>query len=184
MVKFRTLGISDRPCVGFLACIMLAVGGLQIMVTPAGAQTQQAPIATAPSVDQMALARLIWATMAAIQQANESGNYSVLRDISAPGFQAANDAAKLGQIFANLRATGLDLSNTLLLAPTYRSQPRMVRADMLQVQGFFGLRPTAINFELLYQYVAGRWRLFGVSIAPDAMDTGTAPQKPAGTKPK
>jgi hypothetical protein len=46
-----------------------------------------------------------------------------------------------------------------------------VQPDVLRVQGYFGLRPTAINFELFYQWVQGRWRLFGVSISPASIAT-------------
>jgi hypothetical protein len=148
---------------------------------PHSAQAQQPALQTAApaaALDQMQLSKLVWSTMIAVENANQSGNYSVLRDIAAPGFQANNDAAKLAQIFANLRASGTDLSNTLLLAPSFRSQPRMVQADMLQLQGFFGLRPTAINFELLYQWSGNKWRLFGVSISPAPM-AATQPPQPA-----
>ena len=69
--------------------------------------------------------------------------------------------------------------------------------QMLPTLGpFTGLRPTAINFDLFYQWVGGKWRLFGVSIAPsqiasiqpgfDAPPPQKAPvvTKPAPTKPK
>ncbi len=131
---------------------------------------------------------MIWSTMAAVDHANLAGNYSVLRDLAAPGFQINNDSAKLAEIFAALRASRTDLSNTLLLAPTYRAAPAMVQPDVLRVQGAFGLRPTAINFELYYQWVGGRWRLFGVSITPASIATqqpGAAPTpQPQPPKPQ
>jgi hypothetical protein len=158
------------------------------LVLPQASLAQQRPpaAASAPAaaLDQMQLAKLVWGTMLAVEQGNQSGNYSVLRDIAAPGFQTNNDAAKLAQIFANLRASGMDLSNSLLLAPTFRSQPRMVQADMLQLQGSFGLRPTAINFDLLYQWSNGKWRLFGVAIAPAPMTGAEAPPQPAPPQPR
>jgi hypothetical protein len=152
---------------------------------PVSAQAQQPAPQPAPAaaLDQMQLSKLVWSTMIAVDQANQSGNYSVLRDIAAPGFQANNDAAKLAQIFANLRATGIDLSNTLLLAPSFRTQPRMAQAYMLQLNGFFGLRPTAINFELLYQWSGNRWRLFGVAIAPAPMAGAAPAPAPQAQKP-
>ena len=112
------------------------------------------------------LNKLVWSTMAAVDHANQAGNYSVLRDLAAPGFQINNDSARLATIFADLRASRIDLSNTLLLAPTLTATPSVVSPGVLRVQGFFGLRPTAIGFDLHYQWHAGRWKLFGVSIAP------------------
>ncbi len=124
------------------------------------------------------LARLIWATMAAVGQANETGNYSVLRDLSAPGFQAANDQSKLTQIFAGLRASGIDLTTTLLATPVYRVPPRMAQPGLLQVAGTFGLRPQSVNFEMLYQWSGGKWRLFGVAVVPIATASLPAPTVP------
>jgi hypothetical protein len=66
----------------------------------------------------------------------------------------------------SLRQSGIDLSNTLLLTPTFSAPPKIVSPTVMQLRGFFGLRPTAIAFDLVYEWSAGRWRLFGVSIAP------------------
>lgn len=123
--------------------------------------------------------------MAAIDHANLAGNYSVLRDLSAPNFQVLNDSARLTAIFSSLRATGIDLSNALLLTPTLTAAPRLPQRDVMELRGYFGLRPTAINFEIYYQWVAGRWRLYGVGITPASLSSalpGAAPppsQNPA-----
>ncbi len=151
-----------------------------IAAQPAIAQ-QAAPVAapaTAPMPSEIELARLVWSTMAAVGQANETGNYSVLRDLSAPGFQAANDQSKLTQIFAGLRTSGIDLSVTLLATPIYRAPPRMAQPGLLQLTGTFGLRPQSVNFEMLYQWIGGKWRLFGVAIVPIATATLPAPVTP------
>jgi hypothetical protein len=147
-----------------------------LFATPVLAQSapQPAPLAAAPMPSEMELARLVWSTMAAVGQANDTGNYSVLRDLAAPGFQAANDQAKLTQIFAGLRASGIDLSITLLAVPIYRTAPRMTQPGMIQMAGTFGLRPQSVNFEMLYQWSSGKWRLFGVAISP----VGAAPAPP------
>jgi len=151
---------------------------------PGQALAQQQPgIAPPPSPmpvpNELELAKLIWSTMAAVDHANISGNYSVLRDLSAPAFQINNDAARLAKIFESLRAANVDLSNTMLLAPTYRTAPVILSPDVLHVQGYFGLRPTAIGFDLYYQWLQGRWRLYGVQIVPATManiQPGAAPE--------
>lgn len=156
---------------------------LAIMATPASARQGQAapqqaqlpagtnvpPVAAAPVPGEMELAQLIWSTMVMIEQANASGNYTVLRDNSATGFQINNDPAKLAQIFAGLRSTRIDLSTTLLTAPRYTAPPRQLRADVFQVQGYFPLRPRTVVFDLAFQWQNGRWRLFGVSVEPRVM---------------
>lgn len=119
-----------------------------------------------PIPDALELNKLVWSTIAAVDDANKAGNYSVLRDLSAPAFQQQNDSARLAQIFQSLRESGVDLSNALLLAPTFGATPQIAQPGVLHVQGFFGLRPTAIAFNLYYQWSGGRWRLYGVSISP------------------
>ena len=131
--------------------------------------TSAPPISTQPVPGELELSKLLWSTMVAIDQANQSGNYSVLRDISAPGFQINNDPTALANIFQGVRNARIDLSNALLVAPTYTSAPRIFEGDVLQVQGFFGLRPTMVQFDFQYQWFQGRWRLFGVSIRPAPM---------------
>ena len=162
---------------GRSVAVVAAAGGL-LMPFAAPAQTafQSAPALTPPPSprpvpNELELAKLIWSTMAAVDHANQAGNYSVLRDLSAPAFQMENDPAKLAKIFESLRSSNVDLSNTMLLAPTYASAPVVLVGDVLHVKGYFGLRPTAIGFDLYYQWLQGRWRLYGVSIVPASIAT-------------
>lgn len=125
-----------------------------------------APVAARPVPDQLQLAKLLWSTMAAIDHANKSGNYSVLRDTSSTGFQINNDPARLAGVFAAIRASRIDLSNTLLVPPSYLQAPQQLQADVFRVQGVFNLRPIAIGFDMFFQWERGEWRLFGVDIRP------------------
>ncbi len=86
--------------------------------TTVSAQAAPPPPSIQPVPTELELAKLIWGTMVAVEQANVSGNYSVLRDMASPSFQQLNDPSRLAQIFADIRASRIDLSNTLLLAPT------------------------------------------------------------------
>jgi hypothetical protein len=155
---------------------------LALAAVPAFAQAPAATAAQAvPTLEQQELLKLIWATMTAVDQANRTGNYSVLRDLAAPGFQAANDQAKLTAIFANLRASGVDLSNTLLLAPSYRVPPQLVQPGLVRAQGAFGMRPNAISFDVAYQWSGGQWKLFAIGVSPVSMPTQQA--APVATQP-
>ncbi|MCH2487240.1 MAG: hypothetical protein MK010_05810 [Erythrobacter sp.] len=111
-----------------------------------------------------------------MDHANRSGNYSVLRDISAQGFQINNTAAQLAQVFAGLRNLQVDLSNALLIPPTYTVAPQLVQEDVFRVQGVFQMRPISIGFDFYYQWEQGMWKLVGVDIQPLEMATGT-PQR-------
>ncbi len=152
--------------------VKIAVAMLLLSSPGTSALAQQSttpPLAAMPVPSELDLAKMIWSTLAALDHANQSGNYSVLRDLSAPGFQSANNPSQLSNIFSALRESRLDLSNALLLAPTYSAAPAVSSDNILDVRGFFGLRPTAVSFQLQYQWVGGRWRLFGVAINPATM---------------
>jgi hypothetical protein len=65
----------------------------------------------------------------------------------------------------------------LLVAPLFRAPPRLIQPGLLQVQGSFPLRPVALDFEILYQWTGGQWRMFGVAISTGRLPTepGVAP---------
>ena len=124
-------------------------------------------VAQAPrpaQIDRNGVLILIRSTLLALQQANETGNYTVLRDLGAPGFQQANTAARLGDIFANLRTRKLDLSGVTVLDPQLTLLPQIEANGTMHMAGFFPSVPEQINFELLYAPVEGRWRPFGISV--------------------
>jgi hypothetical protein len=145
----------------FAACLAAAAA-------PGAAQTPvPAPAANQAAVpDPIVINKLVWSAMAALDQANQTGNYSVLRDMGAPSFQTNNSAATLGGIFQALRAQQVDLGYTLLVAPNFQFPPAIVQGGLLRVRGTFPLRPAAIGFDLLFQNISGQWRIFGIAVAP------------------
>lgn len=115
--------------------------------------------------------------MAAIDQANRTGNYSVLRDLGSPSFQANNNAAALAGIFATLRQPQVDLSDTFVVSPTFEFPPTIVQPGVLRMRGAFNLRPVGYRFDLLFEWNQG-WRLHGVAVAPVMMGAPAAPAAP------
>lgn len=130
--------------------------------TTAG-QQGQAPLP--PGIpDGYKLNLLIRTTVIAVNQANKTGNYSVLRDLAAPGFQSVNNPAQLAEIFSDLRKKNLDLSPVLFYQPKFTSRPMLLPNGMLRVSGLFPSRPQQVTFDLIFEQVQGDWRLYGVSI--------------------
>src|SRR6516164_6355559 len=68
-------------------------------------------------METVQLITLIKSTIMAVQHANQTGNYSVLRDLGSPVFRECFDQARLTAVFANLRSRGVSLSPVLFLAP-------------------------------------------------------------------
>jgi hypothetical protein len=106
---------------------------------------------------------LIRSALIALDQGNKTGNYTVLRDLGAPGFQT-NTAARLAEIFAAQRRDNIDLSGVAVLDPQLTILPQIESNGMLRMAGFFPSVPTQVNFELMYAPVNGQWRLFGISV--------------------
>ena len=128
---------------------------------PAAASGQDAPV---PSAD--ALIVLLRTTLIALNQANLTGNYSVLRDLSSPAFQASNSDADLALIFAPLRGQRLDFSAVVTITPQLTKGPEITPQGLLHLGGSFAMQPVAVNFEMLFQWSNGSWRLFGISVNP------------------
>ncbi|WP_441238468.1 hypothetical protein [Bradyrhizobium sp. 930_D9_N1_4] len=145
---------------------------------PPSAQQQAA--AKPANIDRNGVLMLIRSTLLALDQANKTGNYTVLRDLGAPGFQA-NTAARLAEIFAKQRGDKLDLSGVAVIDPQLSLLPQIEPNGLLHMAGFFPSVPSQVNFELLFAPVDGQWRVFGVSLSvgQSAPVAPPAPEAPA-----
>lgn len=132
------------------------------------------------NIDRNGILILVRSALLAVDQANKTGNYSVLHDLGAPGLQANTDA-QLAEIFASQRKQGLDLAGVAVLEPQLTLLPQIETNGMLHMAGFFPSVPLRLNFELLFAPADHQWKLFGISVdlgnnSPQAPD---APQAPA-----
>ena len=144
---------------------------------PAWAQTRP-PQVTMPDAEKIVL--LVRTTLITLNDALQTGNFTVLRDIAAPGFREANTAARLAQTFSDLSRKNIDLSAVTVITPQLTEPPSLDREKgMLRLKGYFPGEPVQINFELLYEAVDGRWRLFGLSVQPSS-SSKTPPQTSDG----
>ena len=111
---------------------------------------------------------LVRDALAAVNHANWTGNYTVLRDFASPNFAAANDPARLSNIFSAARAARLDLFPAMVIAPVFTQGQVIDDGRRLRLSGFVPVEPGPIRFDLIFEPVDGRWRLFGVSVGQDA----------------
>jgi hypothetical protein len=142
------------------------------MVAAASAPAEEAKPA---QIDRNGVLVLIRSTLIALDQANKTGNYTVLRDLGSPAFQV-NTAAHLGDIFASQRRDKLDLSGVAALDPQLTLLPQIEANGMLHMVGLFPSVPSQLKFELLYAPVDGQWRLYGLSVS--LAQSGPAPPQP------
>ena len=166
--------------------VLMFAAAMAVSLSTAHAQQ---PLAQAPKpaqIDRNGVIILIRSSLLALDQANKTGNYTVLRDIGAPGFQS-NSAARLGEIFAKLRNDNLDLSGVAVIDPQLSLLPQIEANGMMHMAGFFPSVPTQVNFDLLFAPVNGQWRLFGISVsigqaAPAAPPPPEPPPAPVAQK--
>ncbi len=107
---------------------------------------------------------LVRSTLSALNDANRTGNYTVLRDLAAPSFQAAHSPADLAQIFADLRRNQIDLAAAALIAPRINPTPAAEKGQPLQLAGHLATEPRRIVFDLRFEAIGGHWRLSGLSV--------------------
>jgi hypothetical protein len=127
---------------------------------------------------------LIRSTLLTLNDANRSGNYTVLRDLAAPSFQSSNTAADLALIFSDLRRRNFDLYGAALLAPQLTAVPVLDQKGMLRLTGYIPTQPLQINFDLLFEAVNNQWRLFGISVATPETAMGRPQAQAAPEEPK
>src|SRR5262249_43775661 len=92
-------------------------------------------------IDRNGVLILIRSTLLALDHANKTGNYTVLRDLGSPGFQT-NTAARLAEIFATQRKDNIDLSGALVLEPQLTVLPQIEANGLMHMAGFFPSVPT------------------------------------------
>jgi hypothetical protein len=107
---------------------------------------------------------LIRSTLLTLNDANRSGNYTVLRDLAAPAFQARNSSADLSILFADLRRRNIDLYAVAVMAPQLTASPILDEQKMLHIDGLFATSPMQIKFNLIFENNANQWRLIAISV--------------------
>jgi hypothetical protein len=152
---------------------------------PKGAQSSPpATPAPQPQVSVEQVLYLVRSTLLTLNDANRSGNYTVLRDLAAPGFQAKNTAADLAQAFVDLRRRKFDLFGVALVTPQLTAAPTIDGNGRLLLSGVFLTRPQQIKFDLMFEVDAGQWKLFGIAVAtPEAPPLEAQPQQAPNQQP-
>jgi len=161
---------------------VLPVPGLlaQAPVTPiavAETSTQQLP-------DAYKLNMLIRTTLIALSQANQTGNYSVLRDLGTPQFQASNTDARLGEIFATLRNRSIDFSPILFFDPKLVRPAAIQPNGMLRMTGYIDTRPERVLFDMGFEHVNNQWRLSAIIVDMQTPPAAAAQAPKAAAKEK
>jgi hypothetical protein len=141
---------------------------------PSAKPTVQAGL---PNPDNMLL--LIRTSLLTLNDAIQTGNFTVLRDRLAPSVRDQNPAHQLYRVFARILEQRIDLRATAILTPEMTDVPAVDGNGRLSLKGVFRAPDgTGLSFHLLFEPTRGQWMLYGATV-----DTVTAPNV-AGAAPQ
>jgi hypothetical protein len=132
-----------------------------------------------PGVDYAIMEMMVKNALAALNHANLTGNYTVLRDLGTEKFRQRNSASDLANIFARFRSDRYDLSPILTVNPQYLQPPGEAEPGRLQLIGFFNTRPQIVQFAFVYERTASGWSLDEVAVGVSPADGAQAAPQPA-----
>lgn len=145
------------------------------------AQPQAPQIQTGP-IDRAGAFLLMRNALIALDQANKTNEYSVLRATASAAFQV-NSTGKLSEIFAAQRREGLNLAYAAILEPRWTVEPQIEASGMIHMAGTFEVSPLPVVFDLLFTQQNGQWLLFGISVGlVQPPPQAAAPAPPAAAK--
>lgn len=167
------------------SALAIVFGGWQMEAVAqdqAPAKFRSLPKPNASKVTGPEISMLIRTTLVALHQANQTGNYTVLRDLGANSFRTINNPVRLGNIYSKIREAGLDLSPAVLLDPFMTKAPLIDANQVLIIEGYFPTEPLNIIFKMGFRFEFENWRLLSLSVgAREAVAQPAGDTKKAGS---
>lgn len=147
---------------------------LALALVPAAAQAQNRPAPARPATSAAQPARpavqqqspipqaagllvLIKGSLIALNQANQTGNYTVLHALGSDGLRASTNPQNLAQSFAGFRQRNVDLSPAIFLDPQL-TRPAAIEGGRLHLVGAFPTQPFRITFDFWFEPSQGQWK--------------------------
>jgi hypothetical protein len=96
--------------------------------------------------------------------ANATGNYTVLSARSHPEFRQQVPAERLSQIFVAFRTNKINLAPLLVHKPVYTDGPKIDSMGILVANGYFDTRPWRSNFEFSWRRDGEQWLLWKINV--------------------
>jgi hypothetical protein len=182
--RFRPVGVLSMRVLRVRAAVcamMWALGAL-----PVAAQT--------PALDEPTVIILVRNVMLALAHANQTGNFSVFRDLGSAKFQQENSTVHLTDLYAGLRQNNIDLTPLAIVEPQFTRPVGLTPSGELRLTGLFPTTPYQVQFDMAFEPSADRWRISALAIqlatAPaaeaeaavpgDTVTTTVAPEPAAG----
>lgn len=132
--------------------------------------TRKTPVAAKPAAKQAATLSerqaiyVLRTAMKSLHDAFQTGNFTVFRDLAGPTLLSRYTAAQLGEHYARIRASKIDLASATLMAPKVTRAARIDGSDTVRVDGSIGTGPEQLNFSIIVEPQRGRWTYADIAI--------------------
>ncbi len=137
----------------------------QLGEPPPVLQNPPAPPRTAPAVpESLVLEALVKNTLATLNDANRTNNYTVMHAMGHPDFRATASVEELARNFAVFRQRQIDFAYVLSYRPNYTEGPAIGPEGRLAMKAYFDTRPSRVSFEATYAQDAGVWRIWRIYV--------------------
>jgi hypothetical protein len=133
-----------------------AVLGALLVVAPARAENQ---VPNAQAQDM-----LIRTTLLSLNDANITGNYTVLHDKLSKQFRDQFTADKLKETFKEMSDKKADWSYVAVMSPIAAGDTNVDDKGVLHLKGYFDSKPNRTNYDLSFVPSEGQWKPIGINV--------------------
>jgi hypothetical protein len=137
-----------------------AVFGLSVMFGADCAYAQNMP-----SKEDQEL--LVKTTLLTFNDANLTGDYSVLRAKSSKPFRDKFDEGKLKEIFKDFVDKKVDISIVAIKPAIPSADGAIDKNSVLKLSGSFATQPKILKYELEYSVSEGVWKTYGIHVSTE-----------------
>lgn len=161
---------------------------IPVQAAPKAAKTAPAPPRNLPPPKQPVvgadlppsdvLENMVRSVLIAVNQANFTGNYSVLYALGTRELQTQMKPEDLAKSFEILRKKSVDLTLVLSSPVRFSTPPAVGKDGMLELVGSVPAKPHQIDFTIVYFPVAGYWRIDAMTVSAVTKDAEGAAVPP------
>ena len=114
--------------------------------------------------NERVLETLVKGTLLSFNDANVTGNYTVLHAKASKPFRQQFTPEKLQEIFKDFAEKNIDFDIIAAYKPVYDPPPRLDKDGRLLVQGHFPTEPTRVVYDLEFIPSDGEWKLISINV--------------------
>jgi len=138
-----------------LALFVAALMG--VMLTSAPARAQKVP-------DKAVQEVIIKETLLTFNDANVTGNYTVLNAKLSKPFREQFPAERLKEVFKEFAAKHIDIAVVAAKTPIPSQEPTVTDSGVLKLYGYFDTSPSRVNYQLEFIMSDGEWKAIKINV--------------------